>query len=875
MQQWMMRGCLAPWGRIFIVCNSCADRVQRTQNQQTAQQVHIHHLAESCGLGHAGVLGECVRCTAERTQPWRPAEASPPGKTVCGPNNMIELDPNLHEFPILPLRASVLFPFQMMPISASRPASVAALRAAIESEDKTLVIASQLDPEVESPQFKDLFAVGTTAVVKRMNHAAGMVHALLQGQSRVRLLSAIQTDPYVKASVEILADPTDSNMEVEALHAEVMKLAVRAMDLIHPEANIQLEILGQNLEKPIHAAYLLGAIFSLGLKQEQEILESETTLAALKIMHEHLSHEVQVLELREKIAIQAATAIDKQQREFFLRQQLRAIKQELGEDNPEEAEASELRSRMGEVKLPENVQVEVEKELSRLERMSPAAPDFQIARTHIELILELPWQTSSKDILDLSRARKILDQDHFDLKDVKDRILEHLAVMKMNPEAKSPILCFVGPPGVGKTSLGQSIARALGRKFERMSLGGLHDEAELRGHRRTYIGAMPGRIIQAIRRSGVCNPLIMLDEVDKLGRDFRGDPASALMEILDPEQNKEFHDNYLDLPFDLTHVLFITTANTLDEIPRPLLDRMEVLRLPGYTNHEKQEIAKRYLIPRQVNDAGLTSAQLTLTDETLAQIIERYTREAGVRELERMIGRVARKVTTRFAEGNRVAVTIEPGDLPKLLGAKKFMPEQARRELRPGVAPGLAWTETGGEVLYVEVVLIPNENELLLTGQLGEVMRESASAARSYLLSHADSLGLQIKGLHKSGMHVHVPAGAVPKDGPSAGICMVTAMASLLRGVPARSDTAMTGEITLSGLVLPVGGIKEKLLAAHRAGFRRVILPRENKNQLDDLPDQVRAELEFEFAKTIEDVLEKAFVAEKETKTIREPALVG
>jgi ATP-dependent Lon protease len=746
----------------------------------------------------------------------------------------------------------------MMPLSAGRPSSVAALQAALESEDKTLVIVSQTKPDIEEPKFDDLFHVGTLAVIKRMNRVGEGIQAIVQGGSRVRLVRAEEQAPYMKIEVQLLPDPTDTSTEVEALYAEVVKLAHRAFELLQPQTDMPLHMLVQNVERPIHFVYMLGAIFSLGTEKEQALLAATKVGDALRIMHEHLAHEVQVLELRQQIASQAATEMSKQQRDYMLRQQLQAIQKELGEENPEGAEAAELRRRLDEAALPDNVRKEVEKELTRLERMSPAAPDFQIARTYIDLALELPWNKSTEDVLDLPHARAVLDEDHFDLSDVKDRIVEHLAVMKMNPRAKAPILCFVGPPGVGKTSVGKSIARAMGRTFERMSLGGLHDEAELRGHRRTYIGAMPGRIIQAIRRAGVRNPLLMLDEVDKLGQDFRGDPAAALMEILDPEQNREFHDNYLDLPFDLSKVFFITTANTLDNIPRPLLDRMEVLRLAGYIDEEKREIARRYLIPRQLSEAGLSAEQLTIPSDTLAHVIRRYTREAGVRELERMIGRVARKIATRFAEGRTQPVVVQASDLGELLGPERFTAERARRKLRTGIAAGLAWTETGGDVLYVEAVLIPKGRGLLMTGQLGEVMRESAKAARSYILSQSESIGLDADKISKSAVHIHVPAGAVPKDGPSAGVTMATALASLYSGCPARSDTAMTGEITLSGLVLPVGGIKEKILAAHRAGLRRIILPQENEKDLRDLPGQVRTDLEFVFAGQIEEVLAAA-----------------
>jgi ATP-dependent Lon protease len=548
----------------------------------------------------------------------------------------------------------------------------------------------------------------------------------------------------------------------------------------------------------------------------------------------------------------------KEQREYMLRQQLRAIQEELGETNPEKAQTVELRERFSNADLPEDVRKEAERELGRLERMPTAAPDYQMTRTYLELILDLPWKKSTEDCFDLIQARHVLDEDHYDLDEVKERILEHLAVLKLNPQAKAPILCFVGPPGVGKTSLGQSIARALGRKFERMSLGGLHDEAELRGHRRTYIGAMAGRIIQAIRRAGVNNPLLMLDEVDKLGRDFRGDPAAALLEILDPAQNFSFRDNYLDLPFDLSKIFFITTANTLETIPRPLLDRMEIIRLAGYSEEEKVHIARRYLIPRQLSQTGLKTDQVAFPDETVQRIISRYTREAGVRELERKLGQLSRKIAKRFATGETQSVSIHANDLPEMLGPERNLPERARKRLVPGVSTGLAWTETGGEVLYIETTLLPDSRGLRLTGQLGEVMKESARAAQSYMWSHVDQLGIDAGLFRKAGVHIHVPAGAVPKDGPSAGVAMAMALASLYSHIPVRSDTAMTGEITLTGLVLPVGGIKEKVLAARRAGLRRVILPKDNEKDLRDLPDHVRAEMEFVFAGQIEDALAAA-----------------
>jgi ATP-dependent Lon protease len=545
----------------------------------------------------------------------------------------------------------------------------------------------------------------------------------------------------------------------------------------------------------------------------------------------------------------------------LLRQQLRAIQQELGEKNPEQAEVDMLKERLEKADLPDEIRKETERELSRLEKLPSASPEHHVIRTYLEFVLELPWRVHTDDQLDIAQARKVLDEDHYNLKEVKERILEQLGVLKLNPQAKAPILCFVGPPGTGKTSLGQSIARAIGRKFERMSLGGMHDEAELRGHRRTYIGAMPGRLIQAIRRAGANNPVLMLDEVDKLGRDFRGDPAAALLEVLDPEQNKTFRDNYLDLPFDLSKVLFITTANTLDTIPRPLLDRMEMLRLPGYSEEEKLIIARKYLIPRQLKETGLTAEQCVIGDDVVSRIITGYTREAGLRQLERGIGRVARKVALRFAEGPSDPVTVHPDELADMLGPERFFPEKMRRDLAPGVATGLAWTETGGDVLYVEATLLPESKGLTLTGQLGDVMQESAKTAQSYIWSHADALGIDRTLLKDAGVHIHVPAGAIPKDGPSAGITMAVTLASLYTKQPVRSDTAMTGEVTLTGLVLPIGGLKEKVLAARRAGIKRVIVPKPNQTDLRELPEEVRSEIEFIFVERVEEVISAAVPA--------------
>ena len=766
---------------------------------------------------------------------------------------------NLQTLPVLPIKNTVLFPSMLMPLNVGRPSSIAAIEAALASEGKEIVVVAQRDATVDNPTLTDLYSIGTKAVIKKMaRRNDGLLEVVLLGVERVVLLKLEQHGAYQKARIKPMPLPEEKSTEIEALRREVGELAVRALALTQPQVADRLSQLIADTKDSLRLVYTLAPMFSLELEKEQALLEAPTVADCLRLMHSYLAQELQVLELRSKIANEAQSEMSREQREYLLRQQLRAIQKELGGENPEQSEIELLRDRLEKADLPEEVRKEAERELGKLEKLPPAAPDYHVTRTYLEFLLELPWKKSTEDVLDISRARQILDEDHYDLREVKERILEQLGVLKLNPTAKSPILCFVGPPGVGKTSLGQSIARALSRKFERFSLGGLHDEAELRGHRRTYIGALPGRIIQAIRRAGVNNPVLMLDEVDKLGRDFRGDPAAALLEILDPEQNRTFRDNYLDLPFDLSKVFFITTGNALDTIPQPLLDRMELLRLAGYSEEEKIEIAKRYLIPRQLKETGLKPEDCVITEDALRSIIALYTREAGVRQLERTIGRIARKVALRHAEGNREPVTVTREDLTTWLGPRRFSLEQTRRQLPPGVATGLAWTETGGDVLYVEATLLPNGRGMTLTGQLGEVMQESARAAQSYVWSHAEELGIDGTKFRRYGVHIHVPAGAIPKDGPSAGVTMATALTSVYTRYAVRVDTAMTGEITLTGLVLPVGGIKEKVLAARRVGLKRVILPRENQKDLSELPEDVAKEMEFIFADKIEDVLSKA-----------------
>ncbi len=633
--------------------------------------------------------------------------------------------------PVLPIKNTVLYPYLLMPLSVGRERSIAAVEAASASEDKTILIVAQRDGRVEEPTFEQLYTVGTEAVIKRLERTTGTIQMIVQGTRRMEIVEPTVGSPYLQANARELAEPDDKGDEIDALERNIVDQAGQIQAMAGAEAQLSIAQILSQFKDPLHKAYMLASMLSLELEKEQQLLEANSRLAALRLMHEFLAHEMQITELRQKIASQAQSEMSREQREYHLRQQLRAIQEELGEGGGEQGEVDELRSRLTETELPDDVRKEAERELGRLERLPTAAPDYQITRSYLELILELPWTKTTEDNLDLARARQVLDEDHYDLKEIKERIVEQLAVLKLNPGAKAPILCFVGPPGVGKTSLGQSIARALGRKFERMSLGGMHDESELRGHRRTYIGAMPGRILQAIRRAGVRNPLLMLDEVDKLGRDYRGDPSAALLEILDPAQNFEFRDNYLNLPFDLSRTFFIATANTLDTIPRPLLDRMEILRLTGYSEEEKVQIARRYLIARQLKQTGLTDEQIQFPDETLREVITHYTREAGVRQLERLIGQLARKVAVGFAEEKGQATTIRPEDLGDMLGPERFFLERVRETLPAGVSTGLAWTETGGEVLYIEALNLPGGHDLMLTGQLGEVMRESAERRRA------------------------------------------------------------------------------------------------------------------------------------------------
>lgn len=765
-----------------------------------------------------------------------------------------------HILPLLPIKDMVLFVNMENPIVVGRMRSVAAVETAAATEDKALIVVTQRDSSVMSPDQDDLYSVGTRAIIRKLermpNHSVNLV---LRGVDRVRIRDVGTTQAYLEADYEVLTLPEDTSDEAEALHRDILKQSETIEELMSNEwpKGILSHMLN-SLDDPMEHVYVLASLLKINVKKQQEIYEAESRLDAMRLLHEHMNHEIQVLTLQQEIAKQAASNVSEEQRQYMLRQQMEAIQKELGEEKQGQDDLEDIRKALAESELPEEAQRIVDKELERLQKIPPQAQEYQLAHAYLKLVSELPWNQASEDKLDLDRARRILDENHFDLKEVKERIIEHLAVRKLNPNSRSTILCLVGGPGVGKTSLGESIAKALGREFERISLGGLHDEAELRGHRRTYIGAMPGRIIQAIRRKGVNNPLILLDEVDKLGRDYRGDPSAALMEILDPSQNTDFRDNYLDMPFDLSNVFFVTTANTLDTIPKPLLDRMEVLRLSGYTEEEKTEIARRYLLPNQLKDVKLSAEQIILPEDVIKQIVRLYTREAGVRELNRQIGRVVRKCAVPFAEGKSDPVTVSADQLQTLLGPERFSIEKMREGLTPGITTGLAWTEAGGDVLFVEAVLTTGGKGLMLTGQLGDVMKESAQTALSYVWSQAEQLGIDPRKFNDTGVHVHVPAGAIPKDGPSAGVTMATSITSLFLNKPVRSDTAMTGEITLAGLVLPVGGIKEKVLAARRTGIKRIVLPEANIKDLDEIDEGLRAEIEFIPVKNLTEVFKAA-----------------
>ncbi len=785
-------------------------------------------------------------------------------------------EPKEFEIPILPLRGTVVYPQTGTPLTVGLPRSIRLVDEVVAGDRRLGLVASK-KPELEEPSPDDLYTVGTIANIHRLFRAPdGTVRLLVQGQQRFKILEFTQTEPYFVARVRLIPETVENTLEVEALARQVRENFQAIAEMV---SSIPQELVASvlSLEDPLQLAYTVANFQRMSLEDAQAILELDSVAEKLRKLLGILTHEREVLELGQKIEKEARSQIEQMQKEYFLREQMKAIKRELGEEDEHAAEVKEFRQKIEEAGMTEEAKKQALRELDRLAHLPPAAAEYSVIRTYLDWLVSLPWKELTEDNLDLQHAKEVLDKDHYGLEDVKDRILEYLAVRKLRLERKEElearmpddairhdregaILCFVGPPGVGKTSLGRSIARAMGRKFVRISLGGVRDEAEIRGHRRTYIGAMPGRIIQALRRVGTRNPVFMLDEVDKLVFDFHGDPASALLEVLDPEQNAEFRDHYLEVAFDLSQVLFITTANYLDNIPAPLRDRMEIIPISGYTENEKVEIAKGYLIPRQVHENGLFPEEISFTEEALRVIIRSYTREAGVRNLEREIGKICRKVVRQIAEGKATAVEITPEKVREFLGRPRYhgLEDVARRVSIPGVAIGLAWTPAGGDILFIEATKMPGNKGFILTGSLGEVMQESARAALSYVRSRATEWGIPEDFFEKTDIHLHVPAGAQHKDGPSAGVTMATALVSLLTGRAVKPEVGMTGEITLRGQVLPVGGIKEKVLAAHRAGLKTVIIPKENEADLEDLPDEVREAIRFVFAETVDDVLNAA-----------------
>jgi ATP-dependent Lon protease len=767
----------------------------------------------------------------------------------------VELPPTL---PVLPLKETVIFPHSMTPLAIGQERSVQLVDEVIAG-NRMLVLLTVKNPAEEEPGWDDLYEVGTAAIIHKLLRVPdGTLRILVQGLQRVRLEGPVQDEPYLVGEIEELPDHLEPSKQVEALTRNVQTLFGRIIALV-PYLPEELQIATANIEDPSALCHLIASTLRLRTDEKQRLLELVDVEARLRELSVILNRELEVFELGTKIQSQVQSEMEKGQREYFLRQQLKAIQEELGEGDPEQAELHELRERCESLDLPEEARKAAERELGRLERLPSAAAEYGVIRTYLDWILALPWNETTEDNLDLRRARRVLDEDHFDLDKVKERIVEYLAVSKLKNDLSGPVLCFVGPPGVGKTSLGHSIARALGRKFTRISVGGVRDEAEIRGHRRTYIGAMPGTILRALRDVESKNPVFLVDEIDKMGSDFRGDPASAMLEVLDPEQHSTFRDHYLDLPFDLSKILFICTANQVDTIPPPLLDRMDVIQLSGYTEEEKLGIARRYLVPKQISEHGLQPRQASFTEDALRLVIREYTREAGVRTLERQIAAVLRKAARQVAEGKAKRIRVDETRVRSWLGPRRFAADVRKRTAEPGVATGLAVTAVGGDVLFVEATAYQGKGQLTVTGQLGEVMQESASAAHSWARAHAEAVGIDPEWFSGHDVHVHVPAGAVPKDGPSAGITMATAIVSVATGRPVSDQLAMTGEITLTGQVLQIGGVREKVLAAERAGVSTVVLPRENEPDLEELPGETREQLTFVLADTIEDVLAVAF----------------
>ena len=761
-----------------------------------------------------------------------------------------------HVLPVLPIRNIVVFPGTVMPLNVGRPKSKALLDEVMPG-DKIVGVVTQKSADIEDPGYNELYTVGVACVIlKLFKLPDGNQSIIVHGLTRFRMMEMTQTDPFSSGRIEVLEDIVNPGPELDALIASVRQQANRVIELSPNTPDEAAQVLN-SITNPAALADFLAANLQADTAEKQRVLEELDVEKRLRIIAARLATQLDVLELQNKIQSQVKENIDKSQRRYYLQEQLKAIRKELGESEPGGGggEVETLRAKLEAAKLPENVMKEATRELNRLETIPSASPEYGVIRTYLQILSELPWSIETQDKIDLTEARKILDRDHFDLEKVKRRIIEYLAVRKLRPQGGGAILCFVGPPGVGKTSLGKSIAEAMGRNFIRVALGGVRDEADIRGHRRTYIGSMPGRIIAELRKAGTRNPVMMLDEIDKLGADFRGDPAAALLEVLDPAQNHTFTDHYLDVPFDLSKVMFIATANTMDTVPGPLRDRMEVIEIPGYTESDKLNISKRYLVPRQLESNGLEPKQVKFLDPALKWIIEGYTREAGVRSLERQISAVCRSIAAEVVAGKTEKVSVDKDYVSRVLGPRRFEPELASRTSVPGVATGLAYTPVGGEILFIEATRFPGKGSITLTGQIGDVMKESATAAFSLVKSRAEHLGIDPKLLAESDIHIHVPAGAIPKDGPSAGVAMFTALSSLLMNKPVRHDVAMTGEITLRGLVLPIGGLKEKTLAAMRAGIKHVIAPKRNEKDLPDIPDEVKNTLKFHFVETVDDVL--------------------
>lgn len=770
------------------------------------------------------------------------------------------------ELSIIPINDMVIYPHTLAPLAIVDKRGTDAVDYAMSQNRMVgaIAIKSKGKAEVSKEEF---YEIGSVMVIHKMlKMPDGSMRLIIQGLAKIRVTEYLQKEPFYKAKIEVMPEKEEITERTEALMRTISGRYHKMVELV-PYMPDELQVAVMNIEEPIKLAYFTATMVKMKLEERQEILEAENVEDKLSKVLSVLNRELDLLELGGKIQSQVQSEMSKTQRDYYLREQLKAIQQELGDTDERQAEIKEIRAKIEAANLPDYVLKEVDKELKRFERLPPASAEYTVIRTYLDWLIEIPWNRGTEDNLDLVKAKRVLEADHYDLKEVKERIVEYLAVRKLKDDMKGPILCFVGPPGVGKTSLGQSIARALGRKFIRMSLGGIRDEAEIRGHRRTYVGAMPGRIIQSIRRVESNNPLFMLDEIDKVGTDFRGDPSSALLEVLDPEQNSSFSDHYIDLPFDLSKTMFITTANVLETIQPALRDRMEVLRLSGYTEEEKIGIAEKYLIPKQLEEHGLNAENIEFTEEAVRKIIASYTREAGVRNLERQVARVCRKVAHQVAIGKKEHTTVSPENLYDFLGNERVFPETAMRTSHPGVATGLAWTEAGGDVLFVEATKMPGKKGLSLTGNMGEVMQESAKAALSYIRSQPQKLNIDPEFFEKYDLHLHVPAGAIPKDGPSAGITMAAAIASILTERPVRSDIAMTGEITLSGTVLPIGGVKEKVLAAKRAGIKTVILPQRNKNDIGEIDKQLRKGMKFVFVENIDKVLKLALVDKSKKKT--------